>query len=432
MTITGSGFGSTQGTSTVTFGERVNALGFAPVARTAAVSSWSNTSITCTVPSMSPGKAGCPGTYHPIYVTVGGAMSNSSDFYITPAYTVTGRTFNNLTGANGNAIDDICAAAGVPAHDVLFDGCTFSSTQMDGRYASGGDSATGLIWMDSGQTGNAYNLTFYNATLVSNNSQYGDGVNGVKWNAWNNNYNDLTFDTCHFGQFSRMGIEMCQNDNYGVTVFQRTRISNCDFLPVGGEPISFSTWASDNLYPSPLNALVDSCLVYGNSTGGPGWGYSGAIETNGSSYIECRNTTFWCGGGLIFNLGHQLVGQNSGLLFDHCTVDFTKRHALQNDDGARLIGFTSDPGFGLRGAMWRNCDFNMGDASNAALNATWADGAVGHLYNCDLSTSYMHGYAWGVPASSVNDYWGDWNLSTPYATYVTNQHNQLPRFGTRP
>ena len=72
IVITGSGFGANQGTSTVTFGERPNSEGWASCARTATVTAWADDEITCTVPSMSPGKAATPNTYHPVYVTVGG------------------------------------------------------------------------------------------------------------------------------------------------------------------------------------------------------------------------------------------------------------------------------------------------------------------------------------------------------------------------
>ena len=439
VTITGLNFGSLRGTSTVTFGEPVNVQGWAPVTRPAAsYVSWSATQIVVTVPSMSPGKVGATGTYHNVRVYVGGTSSNAASFYIDPVYTVTGQTFSNLSGAYGNSFAAICSAASVQGHDVLFDGCTFTSTQMNDTQTSGGGS-TGVIWADPVHylhpSPSFYRTTFYNCTMTSNNSQLGDGVNGVKWNDIGaTRYSDLTFDTCHFGQFSRMGIEMVNNSPQASASFNNIRISNSDFLPTGGEPISFSTWAEDTMGPHAIYSLVSDCLVYGYSTGAPpsGQGYSGAVECNGSSYVEVRNTTFWGGGGLVFNFGHQWNNQASGLLVDNCIVDMHLRHALCPGVDARLIGGTPDPGFGIYGAVWRNCDFNMGDAANSGINAIWSGCGVNHLYYCDLSTSYMHGYAWGAPASSINDYWGDWDLANPYATYVTSQHNQFPHFGTRP
>ena len=65
VTISGSNFGASQGSSTVNFG--VNH---------ATVTSWSNTSITATVPSLSPGAVS-------VSVTVGGTTSNSVGYTVT-------------------------------------------------------------------------------------------------------------------------------------------------------------------------------------------------------------------------------------------------------------------------------------------------------------------------------------------------------------
>jgi IPT/TIG domain len=64
VTIAGTNFGATQGTSTVTFNGIV-----------ASVSSWSSTSIVATVPLMA--------TTGPVIVTVGGVASNSMTFTVT-------------------------------------------------------------------------------------------------------------------------------------------------------------------------------------------------------------------------------------------------------------------------------------------------------------------------------------------------------------
>ena len=77
VTLTGSNFGSTQGSSTVTFGST-----------TASVSSWSDSSIVVTVPNtLSPGAVN-------VTVTVGGQTSNSQSFTVTT--TTTTSSFNNV------------------------------------------------------------------------------------------------------------------------------------------------------------------------------------------------------------------------------------------------------------------------------------------------------------------------------------------------
>ncbi len=126
LTIRGSYFGSRQGSSTVTFGERRNALGNAPCAKKARVISWSRSSITVRVPSMAPGP-------HKVYVTVGGRASNSSPFSITAATMVTGRTFSTASRIGATALGSTAATLDLAAytHNVLFEDCTFEATDQN-------------------------------------------------------------------------------------------------------------------------------------------------------------------------------------------------------------------------------------------------------------------------------------------------------------
>ncbi len=80
VTISGSNFGSSQGSSTVDFG-----------ATAAAVTSWSDTSITATVPNVAAGAAN-------VTVTVGGTASNAESFTVTEP----SNTGNGNNGGNGN------------------------------------------------------------------------------------------------------------------------------------------------------------------------------------------------------------------------------------------------------------------------------------------------------------------------------------------
>ncbi len=88
VTITGSGFGATQGTSTVAF----NSVTGAPT-------NWSNTSIVCPVP------AGA--TTGPVVVTVGGTASNGSTFTVAETGTITGTVSraSDAAGINGALIE---------------------------------------------------------------------------------------------------------------------------------------------------------------------------------------------------------------------------------------------------------------------------------------------------------------------------------------
>ena len=154
VTITGSGFGAAQGTSTVTFGERVNELGFATIAKSAVVVSWSGTQITVKVPALSPGSAAAASTHQPVYVSVGGAMSNSADFFIDPATVISGQTFTTAS-ANGYRIPS-------GTHDVLYENCTFTATNpaIDGT-------SWGCLVLGQGGYAN-YDITFLNCTVTGN------------------------------------------------------------------------------------------------------------------------------------------------------------------------------------------------------------------------------------------------------------------------
>jgi len=83
ITITGTNFGATQGTSTVTFN-----------GTTAAVSTWSSTSIVVTVPTGA--------TTGPVVVTVGGVTSNGVNFTVIPTPNIS--NINPASGPFGTSV----------------------------------------------------------------------------------------------------------------------------------------------------------------------------------------------------------------------------------------------------------------------------------------------------------------------------------------
>ena len=94
VTISGSNFGATQGTSAVRFGTT-----------NATVTAWSNTNVLVAVPNLA------PGTY-PVTVTVGGRVSNTSNFLVTV------HRLNSITPNTGN-----------PGASVTLAGTGFGATQ---------------------------------------------------------------------------------------------------------------------------------------------------------------------------------------------------------------------------------------------------------------------------------------------------------------
>jgi IPT/TIG domain len=380
LTITGSGFGSSQGTSTVTFGERVNELGFAPVAKKAAVTSWSDTSITVTVPSMSPGKAGYPGTYHPVYVTVGGTMSNSVNFYVDPVTVYSGQTFN---------------AYSVPdnMHDVLFDGCTFATPTL----YSGDVRSSFILFLDVA----AYDITFVNCTIPgytgSSGTDAGDpGVSGIKMYANpGNKIHDITFDHITMGSMSRMGMEW---NSRGSSVSYNIALRNSTFAPVGAE--AFSIDGAD----LPYNALIADCTFKGaGNLANSSWPY--AYEINGGTHVETRNVNIYSAKAGPFVMGGLAVGTNpSYYLFKNVnanmgTVD--PAQAYPSNGGGRFWMISN-----VSYSKWIGCTFNMGTAAAHVYNA--GDNSWATCRNNDFGGSTVTGFcgsASGEPTTAA----GFWN-----------------------
>ena len=110
--ITGTNFGTTQGTSTVTFNGTA-----------ATATSWSGTSITVTVPTGA--------TTGNVVVTVGGQVSNGVSFTVTvPAPTIT--SLNPNSGAAGTS--------------VIITGTNFGTTQGTSTVTFNGTAATATSW----------------------------------------------------------------------------------------------------------------------------------------------------------------------------------------------------------------------------------------------------------------------------------------------
>src|SRR5258707_14546264 len=109
VTVAGSGFGSSQGTSTIKFN-----------GTTATVTSWAQTSIAATVP------AGA--TTGSVVVTVSGVASNGVTFTVTAAPSITSLTPN--TGAIGSS--------------VVIAGSNFGPSQGTGTVKFNGTTATSI------------------------------------------------------------------------------------------------------------------------------------------------------------------------------------------------------------------------------------------------------------------------------------------------
>ena len=142
VTITGTNFGTTQGTSTVKFD-----------GTTAAVTSWSNTSIAVTVPS-----GAATGN---VVVTVGTQASNGVSFTVTtPAPTIT--TLNPTSGAVGSS--------------VVITGTNFGATQGASTVKFNGTTATTTAWSATSITATVPTGATTGNVVVTVNGQASNGV----------------------------------------------------------------------------------------------------------------------------------------------------------------------------------------------------------------------------------------------------------------
>src|SRR5579859_1351637 len=114
VTITGSHFGATQGSSTVTF----NGTAASPT-------SWSDTSISVPVPTGA--------TTGPVVVTVGGVASNGSTFTVT-------------SSSSSPNISSLSPSSGPVGTSVTITGTNFGATQGSNKVTFNGTTVTPASW----------------------------------------------------------------------------------------------------------------------------------------------------------------------------------------------------------------------------------------------------------------------------------------------
>ena len=387
LTITGVGFGSTPGT--VSFGEPVNRLGWAPCAKTAVVQSWSPTSVTVTVPAMSPGLPASrdPNRYtaHPVYVSIGGKTTAPTDFFITPATVISGQTISVVSG--GNVLPT--------RHDVLYDGCTFTAPDP----AIPGNTS-GVLGIAKGVT---YDLTLFGCAFTGNTgagSGSGNyGVNGLKVvNGWGNVLNDFCVAACTFGAMSRMSIEVVSD---GATAYANYAIRGCTFEPPFSQCISFGSTGA-------VYALIEDCTLKGFGADALG-SWPNAFEANQATHIEVRDCQVWAGVGGVLNLNESAAAP-CDLIFIRVSADQTHAYQSRQANGYGEL-FNSSSGF--CGAVFDACSFNLGSTAANCLYTGGGDWTSGYAGN-DLSTSTITGRIHRIDAApaSAAGYWSAPGSST--------------------
>jgi len=420
LIIEGSSFGAHRGgRSRVTFGEtRVTTPSpsggedWAPCTKEAAsYVSWSDTRIVVTVPSMSPGAAAYPGTYHRVRVYVDGSESNAADFYIDPeivnpnspafiAWSAVGSEYNFRTvarTANANTtggvqgydyVADRTAWLGnyIRGSNVLFQNCTFTCNNADlnGDYA-------GIVTL--GQVGPLRNVTFVNCTFKRNWStndagNYWHGVNGVKIVQ---DASDITISDCTFEPHSRMSCEIISWGDNEAEKPHRLALKNCVFEPAGNQSLSFGS--TEDSY-----SLVEGCVFKGYGNHADMYPYGSACwEANTTRYVVTRDCEIWAGVWGPFNINGRGTNVPSHLYFENVRAYSDSAHHYQSRPEMNGQAAMIECGK-LSYSRWKDCTFVTGDPIRYLNNfavTSWGDGPVSWGLDCnynDFSGSTITGH----------------------------------------
>jgi YD repeat-containing protein len=251
VTISGSGFGSSQGSNTIKF----NGV-------TATATSWKNTTIVATVPSGA--------TTGNVVVTVGGNSSNGVTFTVVPAPSI-------------STLSPSSAAIGA---SVTISGSNFGSAQGSGTVKFNGITATVMTW-----TATSIVATIPTGTTTGNVIVFASGVNS----------NGVTFTIVPAPSIASLSTT-------SGTVGTAVTITGSNFgAPQGNGTVSFNgvlatvgSWSATSIQTSvPSTASTGNVVVFASG-----------VNSNGKTFtVTPTITTLWGNSGIV---GASIVIQGSG------------------------------------------------------------------------------------------------------------------------
>jgi RHS repeat-associated protein len=175
VVIAGANFGSTPGTSTVTF----NGI------QAASSAQWSNTSITAVVPSGA--------TSGPVVVTVGGHASNSAQFTVTPVITSLAPTagpIGTVVTINGTSFGATRGSSSVTFAGITATPATWSDTRITAPVPAGVPLGAASVVVTVPGAGSSNSATF---TVVAPLAMTASPSPAANANGWNNSNVTVTY-----------------------------------------------------------------------------------------------------------------------------------------------------------------------------------------------------------------------------------------------
>src|SRR5712692_8637836 len=285
VTITGTNFGSTQGTSTVKFN-----------GTTASVTSWSGTSIGVTVPSAA--------TTGNVVVTVSGHASNGVNFTVTPAIT------------------SLSVTSGAVGASVTITGTTFGSTQGTSTAKFNGTTASITTWGSSSIAVTVPSGATTGNVVVTVSNQASNGVNFTVVPA--PSITSLSVTTGAVG-----AAVTINGSNFGTSQGTST-------VKFNGTTATVTTWGASSIAVTvPSGATTGSVVVHANG-----------VDSNGSSFtvvpapsISSLSITTGAVGAAL-----TITGSNFGSSQGSGTVTFNGTTATVTTWGASSVGVTVPSG----------------------------------------------------------------------------------------
>ena len=289
VTVTGTNFGSSQGSSTVTFN-----------GTTATVTSWSSTSIAAIVPALA--------TTGNVAVTVDAAPSSGSSFTVLPTPTIT--TLSRRSGAAGAV--------------VTITGSGFGATQGSGTVSFNGTTAS--------------SITSWSATSITTAVPSGATTGSVVVFASGANSNGASFSVLALANITSLSKTSGFAGN-PITItgtnFGSAQTAVAGSVSFNGTAASVTSWSSTSIVAVvPVGATTGNVVVTAN--GGPSNGVSFTI---GLPVVTSLSPTSGAVGASV-----TIAGSNFGATQGGSTVTFNGTSATAGSWSATSIGVTVPTG----------------------------------------------------------------------------------------